>query len=123
MRGSGVPFVNKPGESKWTPPCPFHLLTGLYCPGCGTTRALYAMLHLDFYQAIQCNLLSVFFTPFLLYTLVAYSVNIYSGKHLLPPVGWFQKVGYSLVVVVVLFWILRNIPIQPFCWLAPIELA
>lgn len=27
------------------PPCAFHLLTGWYCPGCGGTRAVRALLH------------------------------------------------------------------------------
>ena len=26
-------------------PCLFHLVTGAYCPGCGGTRALLALLH------------------------------------------------------------------------------
>lgn len=28
-------------------PCLFHLLTGLYCPGCGGTRATRFLLHLE----------------------------------------------------------------------------
>lgn len=27
------------------PPCAFHMLTGLYCPGCGGTRAVRALMH------------------------------------------------------------------------------
>ncbi|RZA12021.1 MAG: DUF2752 domain-containing protein, partial [Lysobacteraceae bacterium] len=27
-----------PNSSHVLPPCPFHALTGLYCPGCGSTR-------------------------------------------------------------------------------------
>ena len=26
----------EPGSTPFLPPCPFHLLTGFYCPGCGT---------------------------------------------------------------------------------------
>ncbi len=33
------------------PPCPFHLITGYYCPGCGGTRAFYALLHGRILQA------------------------------------------------------------------------
>ena len=44
-------------------PCLFHLLTGLYCPGCGGTRAAYALL---------CGkpLLSFYYHPIVLYTVV-----------------------------------------------------
>jgi len=27
------------------PPCLFHRMTGYYCPGCGATRSVYALLH------------------------------------------------------------------------------
>lgn len=44
-------------------PCLFHLLTGYYCPGCGGTRAVQALL--------AGNLLrSFWYHPFVLYTTV-----------------------------------------------------
>jgi hypothetical protein len=39
--------------------CQFHRLTGLNCPGCGMTRALYALLHGDFLTALRDNALFV----------------------------------------------------------------
>lgn len=39
--------------------CPFKLLTGLDCPGCGLSRALLCLLHLDFYGALRCHPLSI----------------------------------------------------------------
>ncbi|MGN8876304.1 DUF2752 domain-containing protein [Pseudoflavonifractor sp. HCP28S3_F10] len=36
-------------------PCPFHLVTGLLCPGCGVTRMCLALLHLDLAAAWRFN--------------------------------------------------------------------
>ena len=33
-------------------PCIFHKLTGLYCPGCGGTRAVVFLLHGDFLHSL-----------------------------------------------------------------------
>lgn len=33
-------------------PCPVHFLTGLYCPGCGGTRALLYLLHGDIKNSV-----------------------------------------------------------------------
>ena len=44
-------------------PCLFQMLTGLYCPGCGVTRAVRALLSGQ-------PVLSFFYHPFVLYSLV-----------------------------------------------------
>lgn len=36
-------------------PCFFHYVTGLYCPGCGGTRAVTALLHLHLLQSFRCH--------------------------------------------------------------------
>jgi hypothetical protein len=36
-------------------PCPILTLTGWQCPGCGSTRALYSLLHGDLAQAFAMN--------------------------------------------------------------------
>ena len=45
------------------PPCMIHAVTGIYCPGCGGTRAAYALL-------CEKPLLSLYYHPIVLYTVV-----------------------------------------------------
>lgn len=57
-------FVN-PAAAGWMPPCPFHALTGLACPGCGSLRAIHSLLHLNGMQALAYNPLTCLCLPFL----------------------------------------------------------
>lgn len=50
-------------------PCLFHLLTGLYCPGCGGTRAIWALLRGDVLK-------SFCYHPFVLYAVMVMLVEI-----------------------------------------------
>ena len=47
-------------------PCPFHLLTGLDCPGCGVTRMCRALLRLDLSAAWAANPGMLVLSPLLL---------------------------------------------------------
>ena len=39
----------------FAPPCPWHAMTGWPCPGCGSTRAMVLLLHLDLPGALAMN--------------------------------------------------------------------
>ena len=97
-------------HAKWLPKCMFHQLTGLYCPGCGATRALSAMLHGDMKASLHNNLLL-----FPLLALIAVLI-------VKPEISLKRPVAVAIVAVVLLFTILRNIPAAPFTYLAPIPL-
>lgn len=48
-------FCWDPAHVAVFPRCPFYMLTGLQCPGCGIQRALHSLLHLDFRAAWHYN--------------------------------------------------------------------
>lgn len=55
VAGAAIVYVFDPTTARFYPPCPFRLLTGLLCPGCGGTRALHALLHGDVAAAFAFN--------------------------------------------------------------------
>lgn len=95
-------------------PCPFHLLTGLWCPGCGSFRAINALLHGQFLAAVGYNLLVVFLLPVLAVLLMRDTVHTIRGT---TPRRTGPAVAVVLAVAFVLFGILRNLP--TFAFLAP----
>ncbi|SCY96571.1 DUF2752 domain-containing protein [Alkaliphilus peptidifermentans] len=89
-------------------PCVFNKLTGLYCSGCGMTRAVHSILHFKLYQAFRFNMLLFIFSPFLL----LYFFHYINGEK-----SFGDKIIYAMLIVTLIFGILRNIP--AFSWLAP----
>jgi hypothetical protein len=106
-----------PGTGMY-PSCPFHTLTGLNCPGCGTLRGLHQLTHGHLITALNYNALMVLALPFLGYTFVSYALLGLRGRGLPKP---FIKPVYikSLFWVVMAFWVLRNIPVYPLTLLSP----
>jgi len=107
-----------PANSNFYPPCLFHALTGLYCPGCGTLRALHQLVHGHLLTAFWLNPLMVLSVPFLGYVFVSRVVLMQSDRSmwgLFIPAAWI----WILLGVIILFWILRNIPLYPFSLLSP----
>ncbi|MBQ9360494.1 MAG: DUF2752 domain-containing protein [Lachnospiraceae bacterium] len=51
-------------------PCPFRLITGLKCPGCGVTKMIEALLMLDFTQAYEANPFLFVTLPFLIFEII-----------------------------------------------------
>lgn len=53
-----------------TPDCLFRKITSLQCPGCGTTRAVYAFLHLNIKEGFSQNIYAAVLMPIVLLSLV-----------------------------------------------------
>ncbi|MCF7956272.1 MAG: DUF2752 domain-containing protein [Phycisphaerae bacterium] len=111
-------YFATPGESDLFPPCPFKSLTGLYCAGCGTLRGLHQLLHGNLVAAMGLNPLMVLSLPYLGYAYFSLWSKVTRGKPLpskFIPAKWL----WMLLAAIILFAIVRNIPVYPFTILAP----
>lgn len=72
--------------------CPIRWLTGISCPGCGITRAMLALLRLDFSAAFACHPLFWFLPPAFVYIII--------GKH--PLLGSDKNEKYFLIFVILI---------------------
>ena len=81
------------------PRCPFFALTGLQCPGCGSTHAFYALVHGDFPAAWAFNPFTLVVVPLLVLKLFT------------PPLPRRLLVPFTVALFIgtVAFGVLRNL--------------
>jgi hypothetical protein len=113
IAGAVYLFVFDPGRTGFFPPCMFRLITGMQCPGCGSTRALHEITHGHLKAAFMLNPLLLLASPFLIYAFLRYSTIVMRGgvprKNALP-----APYIYAIFFIVLGFWIFRNTPFYPF---------
>ena len=111
-------YIRNPEEPGFYPPCMFYTLTGLYCPGCGTLRGLHQLLHGNLIAAFGYNPFSMLMLPIIGYAFLSALLATPWIKRL-PAVFTHPAFIRGLLVAVLTFWVLRNLPGFPFTVLAP----
>jgi Protein of unknown function (DUF2752) len=102
-----VVYKFPPAENTFYPRCLFYAITHWLCPGCGSTRALHALLHLDVHSALHYNALFTLLAPvvFLWLGFCCYRVIRYDQ---FPRLTIPRELTACAVVVVLLFTIARS---------------
>lgn len=104
----------EPAGQPFYPRCQFHAVTGLQCPGCGSTRAVHHLLNGDVPGSLRSNaLLLLLWGPLA----VVLAWKAWRGQRLDRVVNGRSLVG--LLVLLGLFFLLRNLPGPTRIWLNP----
>lgn len=111
-------FFWDPSHVAIFPKCPFHELTGIYCPGCGSQRAVHDIINGEVIDGFRHNYLII-----MVIMILGYQGYVLFSQHILKKTVenllHKSKITNTILVLVIMFWILRNINIFPFTELAP----
>jgi uncharacterized protein DUF2752 len=104
-----------PNEPGHYPTCPFLAVSGYYCPGCGSLRAVHDLAHGDLAGAVARNPLTVLAAAGLVIGFVVWTRRLWRGL----PRTWAAPPAllWGLLSLVVAFGVLRNVP--GWAWLSP----
>jgi len=116
--GAAVVAYFDPLKAGFFPACPMYSLTGYACPGCGLTRGFHALFHGDILSAIDFNAMVPIWALIFGYVTLSLAFTAVRGRGLpmwvtSPPVLW------TFMALMLVFGILRNVPVYPFSLLFP----
>ena len=96
-----------PNQAGHYPTCPFLAVTGYYCPGCGSLRAVHALTHGDVGAAVGLNVLAVVGIAVVAVFWGLWTLRSWRGQprtRVAPAWTLYLAVG-----TVVVFWVVRNL--------------
>lgn len=92
------------------PGCPFHAVTGWYCPLCGSTRAVWALAHGRAALVLESNPLLPLILVLAVWAWLWWLTQTGTLRVRVPnPVG-STPARVVLAAVLTIFWIARNLP-------------
>lgn len=95
------------------PVCPTKALLGIDCPGCGSLRMLYSLMHGNIMAAARFNALGLAAVVLLVWAYLAWTYGRITGRRIRSwqHGRWTAAVTLGLVTV---WFVVRNIPFPPF---------
>jgi drug/metabolite transporter (DMT)-like permease len=96
--------------------CPLYAATGVYCPGCGSLRAVNDLTNGHLGAAASSNLLLVALIPVVAVLFGRWTLASWRGDDVAFAPRLPRWVTIGMIAVVGVFWVARNLPGS---WLAP----
>nr|WP_307851804.1 DUF2752 domain-containing protein [Williamsia sp. CHRR-6] len=95
------------------PVCPTKALLGIDCPGCGSMRMIYSLLHADIGAALRYNALGLVAVVLLVVSYIGWVLARFGVARL--PRWQDRRWAPMLVLIAVIGWfVVRNLPFAPF---------
>lgn len=95
------------------PVCPTKALLGIDCPGCGSLRMLYSLMHGNLLAAVRFNALGLVAVALLVWAYLAWTYGRLTGRRIR---SWqHQRWAPAVTLALIAAWsVVRNIPFPPF---------
>jgi hypothetical protein len=87
--------------------CPFKMITGFPCPGCGITKSLVYFYEGDFYKSVSYHILGPLVIVFCLIAIVVLTTELITKKEYFNAVMYNQKLAYSLGFFLIVYHVIR----------------
>lgn len=101
--------LRQDGGAGWMPGCFFRKLTDLECPGCGMTRATYAVLHGRFADAFRLNPVGIILFPLAMIGLGLEILGWVRGKAVYPRLSVGKWGSIAIAAILIIWWVVRNV--------------
>ena len=88
--------------------CPFNLITGFLCPGCGNTRATLSLLRFDFNSVFKYNLMYFLEIFYCLWLYANVCINYIKEGRFFYGRKWI-KFDVAILIIIILWGMFRNI--------------
>ncbi|OIN80096.1 DUF2752 domain-containing protein [Mycobacterium malmoense] len=95
------------------PVCPTKALLGIDCPGCGSLRMVYSLLHGNLPAAARFNALGLVALALLVWAYLAWTYGRVVGRRI---ASWqhHRRAAVVTLLLVAAWFVVRNIPFPPF---------
>ncbi|MEO7343942.1 MAG: DUF2752 domain-containing protein [Methylotenera sp.] len=87
--------------------CPFKMLTGFPCPGCGITKSLVYFYEGDIYKSLSYHILGPFVIAFCLLTVIVLITELITKKEYFTKWLYSKKLAYGLAVFLAGYHLIR----------------
>lgn len=87
--------------------CPFKMLTGFPCPGCGITKSLVYFYQGDIYKSLGYHVLGPFVILFCIVTLLVLTLELITQKEYFNAIFFSKKLAYGLALFLAIYHFIR----------------
>lgn len=87
--------------------CPFKMMTGFPCPGCGITKSLVYCYQGEFHKSISYHVLGPFVLLFSFTSIVVLTIELFTRKEYFNSVLYNKKLAYALGLFLLVYHAIR----------------
>ncbi|MFH6997737.1 DUF2752 domain-containing protein [Flavobacterium sp. FlaQc-57] len=87
--------------------CPFKMVTGFPCPGCGITKSLVYFYQGDIYKSVSYHILGPFVILFCWLTIIILTTEIITKKEYFNGLLYNRKLAYNMAYFLAFYHIIR----------------